>query len=229
MCRDIPGQCAKSQVPPTNPTNASIPDPLPRPSLTDVVKLVAMESSAAQCKVDTTSGPGANCPLEQECRDVNLLAHGGADATELRLSTVYTAAFGILSGKSFALSAQTLIDEFNSQSTIQSASTFFSELNDRELQVTQADGSVVFDFFLPTVQAPGQPRTLENSQVDVTLPYLETLGDLRLRYFFDTGGHVDTVERFIRPPNQATDRFFPFPLKQTVSVRTDGECTIVSL
>ena len=215
MCRDIPGQCAKSQVPPTMPPNVSIPDPLPEPSRADIVQLVAIESSAAQCQLDTTSGTSTNCTLEQECHEFDLLTqHIGG--TGLSISALYFAAFSIFNENSLTRSVHTLLHEFNYRSTIQCAGNF-SEFNDTAFQVTQADGSGVFEYFLPVAQTPGHPRTLQNSQVDVTLPNLGTLGDLRLRYFFDWSGDVETVQRFIRPPNQATDLFFPFPLRETVS------------
>eukprot|EP00117_Sycon_ciliatum_P024804 scpid75884/ scgid20728/ len=178
--------------------------------------------ATAQPTADTTAGPSTNCILAQECTEVDLLQGAAGDAG-LSPSALYSAAFSVFNDNSFTRSVQTLISEFNDRSTIQCARDF-TEFNDTALQVTQTDGSGLFDYFFPEAQTPGQPRTLENSQVDVTLPNLGTFGDLRLRYFFDASGDVETVQRFIRPPNQATDMFFPFPLRQTVCRDIPGQC-----
>ena len=169
----------------------------------------------AQPTADTTAEPSLNCTLAQECTVVDLLTQHIGE-TGHSISALYLAAFSIFNENSFTRSVHTLLHEFNYRSTIQCAGNF-SEFNDTAFQVTQADASGVFEYFLPVAQTPGHPRTLQNSQVDVTLPNLGTLGDLRLRYFFDWSGDVQTVQRFIRPPNQATDMFFPFPLRETVS------------
>ena len=217
MCRDIPGQCAKSQVPPAVPPNVSIPDPLPEPSQYDVVMLVGMKSSAAQCSSNSYPILFKKCTLEQECHEVDLLTKDGIGGAGLSPSALYSAAFSVFNEDAFTPSVQTLIDEFNNRSTIQCAGNF-SEFNDTELQVTQAEGSGLFVYLFPMAQIPGQPLTLENAQVDITLPNLGTFGDLRLRYFFNASGDVETVQRLIRPPDQANDTFFPFPLRQMVSV-----------
>ena len=156
-----------------------------------------------------------NCIPQQECKNLLQGATSGGGLS-LSISALYSAAFSVFGGEPIIRSVQTLIGEFNDPSTIQCGRNF-SEFNETTLQITQSDGPGVFDYFFPGARSQGQPRTLENSRVDVTLPQLGTYGDLRLRYLFNANGDAATLERFIRPPNQATDAFYPFPLLQTVS------------
>lgn len=155
----------------------------------------------------TTCFPGQSC----EVVDALAVGPGGSNDT----TGIYLEAFAenVFGAASFEDTVRLLLRDLNSQNLICADSiTTIDALTERATR----NGNATFDFVFPTPRVTGVDRTLNNAQVDITLLNLGTFGDLRLRLVFDSGGLISETQRFIRPPGQATDMFFMFPINQTV-------------
>ena len=154
----------------------------------------------------------------QTCRLVNVLGimePGGTTST----SGFYSQAFslGAFDPNIIDNSVEILLDEANGDRPLNCAREFV-EVSPTVLRAIQSVGTAVVDyiFIFPRAVATGQRRVLNGTRVLFTLPNLGTFGDLQLGFNYNTIGTVESVEHFIRPPAQATDQFFRFPILQEV-------------